>query len=189
MIAYNEISDQELTDLLKAGDHVAFTTIYKRYWKKLVHYALQKADDPMDAENMVQDVFVSLWNRRAELTFTCELSRYLTASVKYRVIKLFHKQHARRLYEENALANHDLLDDSTREQLDLAQLEQRLEHLVNALPEKAQLIYRMSKEGEMSHRQIADQLGMNEKAVNTQLVRVRKTLRIGLNSFLNSFLL
>jgi RNA polymerase sigma factor (sigma-70 family) len=189
METYGSLSDQELTDLLKTGDHVAFTTIYKRYWKKLVHYALQKSGDPMDAENMVQDVFVSLWKRRTELTFTGELSRYLTASVKYRVIKLFHKQHAKRLYEENALLNYDLLDDSTREQLDLVQLEEQLAHLVNALPQKAQLIYRMNKESDMSHREIGDQLGMNEKAVNTQLVRIRKTLRVGLNSFLHSFLL
>ena len=189
MSTYSGLSDQELAALLKQGEHAAFTAIYKRYWKKLLHYALQKTSDPMEAENMVQDVFVSLWKRRAELPFSGELSRYLTVSVKYRVITLFHKQHARRLFEENALLSGHLSDDSTREYLDLAELREQLEHLVNALPEKAQLIYRMNKENDMSHREIADQLGMNEKAVNTQLVRARKTLRVGLNSFLHSFLL
>jgi RNA polymerase sigma-70 factor (family 1) len=188
MTNYTKFTDGKLFELMAQGDHVAFGTIYNRYWKRLLHYALQKTGDSMEAENMVQDVFVSLWKRRAELTFSGDLSRYLTVSVKYRVIKLFHKQHVRRLYEDELLAG-DLLDDSTREYLDLAELQKQLEHLVNALPKKAQLIYRMNKESDMSHREIADQLDMNEKAVNTQLVRARKTLRVGLNFFLHSILL
>jgi len=188
MTNYTNFTDDKLLELMAQDDHVAFNTIYNRYWKKLLYYALQKTGDSMEAENMVQDVFVSLWKRHAELTFSGDLSRYLTVSVKYRVIKLFHKQHVRRLYEDEVLAC-DLLDDSTREYLDLAELQEQLGHLVNALPEKAQLIYRMNKEGDMSHREIALQLNMNEKAVNTQLVRARKSLRIGLNSLLHSILL
>jgi RNA polymerase sigma-70 factor (family 1) len=181
--------DSELAGLLKSGDHAAFTVIYRRYWKKLLHYALQKTGDAMEAENIVQDVFVSLWNRRAKLQFSGELSPYLTVSVKYRVIKLLSKQNARRKYASDTLHTLDLPDDSTRSWLEFTELQERLEQLLNVLPEKAQLIYRLHNDEGRSHREIADELGMNEKAVNTQLVRTRKSLRLGLNSFLNSFLL
>jgi len=142
----------------------------------------------MEAENIVQDIFVSLWNRRETLPVHENVGAYLTVSVKYRVIKLFHQTQKRILFGDEALATADLLDDSTREQLELAQMQEMLEHLINQLPEKAQLIYRLHQAGEMSHREIGEAVGMNEKAVNTQLVRARKKLQIGFN-FLHSFLL
>nr|WP_218625307.1 sigma-70 family RNA polymerase sigma factor [Mucilaginibacter sp. dw_454] len=183
------LTDIELLSLLREDDNAAFTEIYHRYWRKLLHYALQKTSEYMDAENLVQDVFVSLWNRRGQLELSGELSNYLVVSVKYRVIKLLAKQRSQRLYVEDKLQNADLLDDSTQEYLSFNQLKAELEEIIVTLPEKAQLIYRMNKEQGMSHRQISEELDMSEKAVNASLVRTKKTLRASLNSFLGMYLL
>ncbi len=188
MSDYSQLSDIQLTDLLKNGDNAAFKTIYQRYWKKLLYFANQKTGHFPDAENLVQDVFASLWQRHKTLTITATLENYLVVSVKYRVLKRLDKQRSERLYNENRLSS-DLLDNSTQEYLDFEELRHRLEKLVAELPAHARLIFKLNKEEGKSHKEIADQLGMTEKAVNAQLVRAKKKLRDGLNSFLMNFLL
>jgi len=189
MTDFNTYNDQELIVRLKDGDDLAFKALYVRYWKKLLHFASQKTADYYDAENIVQDVFASLWNRRTELNINSGIEAYLVVSVKYRIIKLYDKQRAQRIYAERTIAMGDVLDDSTQHYLDFEELRHRLEELIGSLPERSGLIYRMNKEDGMSHKAIAEELGMSEKAVNAQLVRIKKTLRTGLNSFLGAILL
>ena len=180
--------DQELLSRLTSGDAAAFRALYDRYWQRLLYFASQKIKGDMaEAENIVQDIFISLWERRETLTITHNLEAYLVTSVKYRVIKWLNRHFTESLYNEDGEAI-DILDDSTQEYLAFDELEKRLAAIVGTLPEKAQLIYRLNKDEGMTHRQIADELGMTETAVNVTLVRTRKTLRSSLGSFLNSFL-
>ena len=181
-------TEQELLHRLSTGDAKAFRALYDQYWQRLLYFANQKVKGDMaEAENIVQDVFVSLWDRREKLSSVINLEAYLVASVKYRVIKWLNRHYTERLYDEKGLAL-DILDDSTQEYLAFDELQQRLAKLVGTLPPKAQLIYKLNKETGLSHKQIAEELDMTETAVNVTLVRTRKTLRAGLGSFLNTFL-
>lgn len=182
-------SDQELLSQLKEGSDPAFKMLYQRYWGKLLHFAAQKTGDVMEAENMVQDIFVSLWNRRETLQVTSDFSSYLMVSVKYRVMLHFDKLRVKRLHAQHAVDHFDILDDSTQQYLDFDELSRHLEEQIARLPEKSALIYRMSKEEGMSHKQIAAEMGMSEKAVNSRLVRSRKTLLDSIRSFLHTVLL
>ncbi len=182
------ISDPELLALLREGDAAAFRALYDRYWQPLLYFASQKAGgDIAEAENMVQDVFVSVWDRREKLNIDSSFEAYLVVSVKYRVIKWLNRHYTESLYAEDGIPM-DILDDSTQEYLAFDELQTRLGRLIATLPEKAQLIYRLSQEEGLSHKQIADELGMTETAVNVTLVRTRKMLRGGLSSFLTTFL-
>ncbi|MDR6783335.1 RNA polymerase sigma-70 factor (family 1) [Pedobacter africanus] len=189
MREYSSHSDQELICLLKDGNQRAFKMLYDRYWEKLIHYAAHKTGDLMEGENAVQEVFVSLWNRREQLDITTDLSRYLTVSVKYRVIKILNKQRTQRIHEQTSLESCDLLDDSTQQYLDLEELRNWLEENICKLPEQSALIFRMSKEQGLSHKEISEKTGLSEKAVNSHLVRSKKTLLTNLRSFLNAYLL
>ncbi|MNR26805.1 RNA polymerase sigma factor [compost metagenome] len=143
----------------------------------------------IEAENIVQDVFVSLWKRRACLEINSEFKNYLIVSVKYGVIKFLNRQRTKRLAEENSASSYDVLDDSTQQYLDFEELRFKLEEMISKLPQKIALIYRMNKDEGMSHREIAHTLGMSEKAVNSHLVRTKKILRAGLDTFLSTILL
>lgn len=183
------LSDAELLDLVRKGDRAAFDQLYYRYWKKLLHFAVQKTDDFMEAENLVQDVFVSLWQRRESIELRGSLAAYLTVSVKYRVINWLDRKRSVRLYGENDELLHDPIDLSTLQYLEHSQLKAQLELLVNELPQQAQLVFRLSQNEGLSHREIAEELDISEKAVNAHLVRSRKALRLRLGSFLHSWLL
>lgn len=188
MIPYKQLSDNDLLYLMSKDREQAFNELFNRYWDKLLQKAIQKIDDVMEAENIVQDVFVSLWRRRKELKITNSFSHYLLVSVKYRIIKVLNRQRVRRVYFEEGCSSIDLLDDSTRQYLDFVELQERLEQLVGNLPEKARLIYRMNKEEGMSYREIASELDITEKAVDAHLGRVKKALRSGLQRFLSVYL-
>ncbi len=189
MKEYPDFTDSELITLICKGNDSAFAEIYNRYWKQVLYYAAQKTGDMIAAEDIVQDVFVSLWKRRDQLEIKSEFKNYLIVSIKYRVLKFLSRERIKRLAEESNAPAYDLLDDSTQQYLDFDELRTALEEMVGKLPEKSALIYRMNKEEGLSHREIAYEMGMSEKAVNSNLVRTKKILRAGLHTFLFSFLL
>lgn len=132
-------TDSELLSLLRQGVESGFTEIYNRYWKNLLVVAANKTGDLDEAEEIVQDLFVSLWNRRETLEITSSLNNYLAVSVKYRVIKALAKKNHRQKFAEQNLQNNILLDDSTQEWLEFEELQQQLQELVAALPKSAGL--------------------------------------------------
>ncbi|ATP55673.1 RNA polymerase sigma-70 factor [Pedobacter ginsengisoli] len=184
---YSSFSDSQLLSLLREEDHLAFTEIYNRYWKRLFTIASHKLKALEDAEEVVQNIFVALWNRRTNLYVTSTLSAYLAVSVKYRVIKMLDKQYNQQKYV-NSLDSQMLVDDSTADWLNFLELKKRLEKLVADLPDKCQIVYKMSRDKGMSQKQIATALNISEKTVEARLGRAMKTLRAGLSHFLISLL-
>lgn len=189
MADYCTYTDEKLLELLAEGSEPAFSELYNRYWKKVITVAIHKTSDVAEAESIIQDIFYSLWQRRKDLQITSNFNNYLMASVKYRVIKLLNRQRQQRLFEESLEPEFDILDDSTQQFLDFEALKQRLQQLVGELPETCQLVYRLNKEDGKSYKEISELMGITEKAVDGHLSRAKKSLRTGLGSHLNSFLL
>jgi len=184
MYNYTILDDKELTGLLQNGDELAFTEIYNRYWTKLFAVAANKISDLDEAEEIVQDIFVSLWKRRNELETINTLGPYLAVSVKYRVIKVLAKRSHQQKYSDYTQHIASLTDDTTQQWLDFEELRGRLAAFVADLPEKCRLVYRLSRESGFSQKQIATELGISEKTVEAHLGKALKTLRTRLSSFL-----
>lgn len=187
MSIYTGVNDAELLSLLKKDDQAAFTELYNRYWKRLFVTASYRLDNLGEAEEIVQDIFASLWKRRYELTINTDLSRYLAISVKYRVIKTLDKHYSKRCYIES-FAFAKQVDNSTEEKLSFDELKDELEKYVCQLPERCQLVFRLSREEGLTQKQIAETLQISEKTVETHLGKAFKILRIKLANFM-TFLL
>ncbi|MBO9674793.1 MAG: RNA polymerase sigma-70 factor [Sphingobacteriaceae bacterium] len=181
MAAYGTFTDEELIGFLKEGDHSAFTEIYHRYWRKLFYVASKKLGNMEEAEEVVQNIFMSLWNRRAVITITTTLAAYLTTSVKYWIIKILDKQYHQQKYSQSIASN--VLDDSTQQWLEFLDLKETLDKYVSELPEKCQLVFSMSRNLNMSQKQIAHELNISEKTVEAHMGKAIKTLRARLNQF------
>jgi RNA polymerase sigma-70 factor (family 1) len=185
MYNYSILNDKELIDLLQVDDEHAFTEIYNRYWKKLFAIAVNKLRDLNEAEEIVQDIFVSLWKRRNMLEITDTLSAYLAVSVKYRVIKILHKQNTRQKYiDHSEKALNSLYDDSTQQWIEFGELKNQLALFVADLPDKCRLVYQLSRESGFSHKRIALELGISEKTVEAHLSKAIKKLRTRLSQIL-----
>lgn len=184
----SSLSDHELLELLRNGDKAAFTEIYNRYWESMVAVATHKTGDLDEGEEIVQDIFVSLWNRRKDLRISGPLKNYLSVSVKYRVIKALAMQSNRREFDYPHSVDAAIIDDSTQEYLQLEELREQLSRLVAMLPEKCRLVYQLSRDAGYSQKEIASALSISEKTVEAHLGKALKTIRNGLNGFLLSLL-
>ncbi|MDN3549209.1 RNA polymerase sigma-70 factor [Mucilaginibacter aquaedulcis] len=184
MYNYNTLNDIELINLLAIDDEKAFTEIYNRYWNRLFAIAFNKLRDLNEAEEIVQDIFVSLWKRRKVLEITDTLSAYLAVSVKYRVIKLLNKQNNQQQYIAHTGNVVSMCDDSTQQWIEFEELKNQLAVYVASLPEKCRLVYQMSRDQGFTHKKIASELGIAEKTVEAHLTKAVKILRARLSQIL-----
>lgn len=184
-------SDQELLHLMQSDNNAAFTEIYNRYWDKLFTIAGHKLQNLAEAEEVVQDVYLELWNRRRQLNITASLPAYLCTAVKFKVINILARRHRQLQYRQHAVRSAAVGDHSTEQRLSFGELQSRLASLVNELPDKCRLVFRLSREEGLSHKEIAATIGIAEKTVEAHLSRALRTLRTqlrSLSSFLGSFL-
>lgn len=176
MNAYSSHSDQLLVRLLEVSDRDAFTEIYNRYWDRLFYVAGKKIKDLYEAESMVQDLFLDLWQRRQTLEVEGELSHYLAVAMKYKIINFqARKERAARYVSQHAAE----ADRATEEWLSFNELKGRLDKLVTQLPQKCRLAYELREEG-LTQKEIATSMGVSENTVETHIGRALKFLRSGL---------
>lgn len=184
---YSTYLDSELIELLQHGNDDAFTELYNRYWNKLFFIAATRLKNFTDAEEVVQDIFLDLWNRRELLALTSTLASYLAVAVKYRVINVMAKRNRQARYDIYAVNHLSIADESTEEWLNFEELKMRLSKLVAQLPEKCRLVYQLSREAGYSQKQIAKELDISEKTVESHIGRAIKNLRKGLHLFSSFF--
>ena len=135
---FEAYSDNALLELLKDQELNAFEEIYRRYWKRLYSMSYKRVQSREISEELVQDVFTSLWAGRATLSIG-NLSAYLFTAVKYKVINHLAKEMSRRIYsKEQLLAVQE--DNSTEEAVLLDDLNNALERAILKLPAKRKMI-------------------------------------------------
>lgn len=178
------LTDHQLLALLKEGHEGAFTQLYDKYWKRLFITAANKLSDLYVAEELVQDIFSDLWIRKEVLEVNGELHTYLAVALKYKVINHQVRRKRERAYRQEVSHRLNQADDSTERYLEFEELKNNLALLVNQLPTRCQLTYKLSREEGLSHKEIAHELAISEKAVEHNLHRAKKSLKAGLNDLL-----
>lgn len=178
MNEYSNFSDNELIDLLKQDQQQALSTLYYRYWDKLLVVAGNHIHDYDIAEESVQDVFFSLWKRRHSLELKHSLSTYLSIAIKYRVISEQDKQYR---YLKNIASSSEINNNHLSPSADEIILEkevlQKIESSIDRLPDKCRIIFRMNREEGKTYKQIAKELDVSEKTVETHMSKAIKQLR------------
>src|SRR3989337_3205753 len=179
-------SDEGLVKFLKQQEFGAFEEIYLRYWKKLYSSAFKRVQSREVAEELVQDIFTSLWVNRETLAIEI-LSAYLYTAIKYKVINYLEKELSRRAYAEFQMQSASRVSNSTEEMVLLNELNMALEKEIQKLPPKRQQIFKMSREERLSIKEVASNLGISEKTAENQLGRAIKVIKMNLKHF-NIFL-
>lgn len=172
------LTDRDLTALLYAGEETAFTEIYNRYWKQLFYTANNILQDQEGARDAVQDVFVSLWQRKNDVEID-SLKAYLRQAIRFRVLKAIREQRSdERLSERLKKVTAGIISDNP---LLFKEQQHLLKELVNKLPEDCREAFRLSREENLTYKQIALQLNISEKTVEKRLSKSLKHIRGGLN--------
>ena len=182
MMNYATLEDQHLLLALQKGDEKAFNEIYQRYWEKLVAIGYYHTRNKQMAEEVVGDVLIGLWNKKQDLEIR-SLSAYLGTAVKYAVFKVL-VRHQRRQDILQQHAGPDT-DDATEKKLDARFLMEFLDGVVETLPEKTRLVFRYSREDQLSVSEIAGKMELSPKSVEYHITKALKTLREYIQKFNN----
>ncbi|RQO75106.1 RNA polymerase sigma-70 factor [Pedobacter sp. KBW06] len=189
MKAYHTFSDQELTLMLRHGEKGALTEIYKRYQPLLYSHAYRRLPDQEEIRDIIQELFITLWDNRSSFQLNGSLASYLYTSVRNRILNLYRSQKVRDSYSLSLKNFMEQGSNITEEALREKELIQLVEQEVAALPPQMRLIFEMSRNLDMSHNEIALELDLSPHTVRTQVRNALRILRekLGVNIFLIFF--
>lgn len=176
-----ELTDEQLVVFLREGDTLAYEEIYRRYWYKIFTWASHQTG-VQDAEELVQEVFLSLWNRRTEVVIK-RLNIYLAVAIKNQVYNFFRSQLSYRKYQEFLLFKELEESPDGSQILNFKELTIAIEKALNRLPEKSAEVFRRSRYENQPVKEIAKHLNLSEKAVEYHLTKSLKYLKDTLKSY------
>ena len=177
---FNQINDENILLLLKRGNEMAFTEIYNRYWDKLYYIAYKLLKNTEAAEEIVQEVFLMLWQKREKLNIQ-SVQAYLAAMTRYAV---FHYITNEKRYREKSIGLSPAsvvaefnIDDKIL--LDI------IEKLSNKLPEKCRLVFQYNKLQDKSMADVAAQLNITQKTAEAHLTKALRVIRANFKQVIN----
>lgn len=160
-----------------------FPEIYELHWNELFCFCEYHSGDGEAAKEIVQQIFISIWERRQKLQIEISIRTYLFGAAKLKILEYHRKQAVKKKYESRYLAETNSVSNSTEEQILHRDLLKELQVAVNSLPERCRQVYLMSRDEGMDNRSIAATLLITEKAVEGNMTRALRHIRNHLNIF------
>jgi RNA polymerase sigma-70 factor (family 1) len=180
--AYKTYDDQDLISLLSKDDDQAFAEIYQRYSATLFTYAFNILKHTGGAEDAVQEIFLSLWKRKNELSHIHSLGGYLTQSIKYFVLRAIKEEKRDQdFFKRITEITQDIEISDPALYFDLQQI---INRIISSLPEDHQQIYRLNREQGLTYQEIANNLNISVKTVEKKMSKTLQHLRFGVNQAL-----
>jgi RNA polymerase sigma-70 factor (ECF subfamily) len=169
------LPDKETFKALSRGDQSVFQQVFDACYEKLCHYAFTILKDMDEAEDVVQSIFIKLWEKREELDIKQTIRAYLFKAVyhrcinvlEHRTIKLRHQEHGSR----------DVISHIQLPEVFPQELEERIKKAIDTLPPQCRTVFMMSRYEEMRYSEIADKLDISVNTVENQISKALKILR------------
>lgn len=168
-------SDEELLDLMRLGEQSAFSSLYHRYWATMFNNAYKRLKNRDLSQDVVQNVFADLWERRAVVEIA-NLPAYLHTAVRFQVLKQLALDESRIAMIdvfESELTSNQRTDDDLREN----QIKELLRIWIAALPEKRREIFLQHYFHGKTTEQIAIELNISQKTVQNQLTTATSIIK------------
>lgn len=177
---YKSLADLELLSLLKDNDQFAFEELYNRYWKALLCVALKKLGNAQEAEDVINDLFVSLWNRRNNLPEIISINNYLKGALRFQVLKIWARRHQENTYNSFQESSPSEYYNNVQDALNFKELNHEIKTAILSLPDKCRVIFKMSRQDGMTQKQISLHLGVSQKTVEAHITKALKSLKSNL---------
>ena len=177
-----ELSDETLVGRLRHADEQAFRTLYDRHWYDLYVVACRKLRDSELAQDLVQELFLKLWQKREALRVD-NLKAYLTTSLRNLIIDHVRQQLQSDQYAEYILHALPAESNQTTSAVQYEELSESFNQALAQLPDKTREVFLLNRFERMSNREIAAQLGHKEKTIEYHLSRSTSFLRAQLQNF------
>lgn len=181
-------NDLELIEALNAGSDKAFDVLFNRYWYKGLQTAYEKVKSREAAEEIVQEIFINLWDKRGSLTIS-NFPGYLTTAIRYKAIDFIRSKLVQQKYWTYYKTFIPDTDDSTEKAVVFDELMGKIEEGMEGVSEKSRKIFFLNKLEGKSVKEIAGILQLSEKAIEYHLAKSLKELRLHLKDFISLVIL
>ena len=182
MILKNENDDLFLFTQLQLGKEEAFDFIFRKYYKVLTIHAIRIVHDQDLAQSLVQDCFVRFWEKRNGLQNIEDLYSYLYFMARNKCIDHLREEHRARFVP---ITNQtDFAQNETEESIESKDLNARIWQAVGKLPDRCHTAFEYSRKDQLTYPQIAEKMGITQKAVEALISRALKLLRANLGDLL-----
>ena len=161
----------------------AFEKLFSQYYQELCRYCIRYVKQEEVAEEVVQDVFIKLWQRIKPFEVKTSIRAYLYTSVKNSSLNYLKSQFARQQFEEHDTSHKQLQIDNTQESLAYEELLNLVTEGVEKLPEQCRTIFEMSRSGGYTYQEISKQLNISPKTVENQMGIALKKLKEYLRTY------
>ncbi|WP_343561708.1 sigma-70 family RNA polymerase sigma factor [Sphingobacterium sp.] len=172
---YAAYSDAQIFELVCNGDERALQIIISRFWQQLFKTAFHAFPDAEVCQELVQNVFIKIWESRAKITLKYSVHTYLFSCIRYEV---FHE--IKRTTKQNKLKNNDFKSIDSFDPLlkmEYTELLDYVEQLINNLPDKCKHVFYLSRIEQLKDKEIAQQLNISPKTVENQISIALKKLK------------
>ena len=177
------LDDSVLISQLQNQDEAAFEMVFKTHYKSLHAYAFTITNNNAVAEEMVQNVFLKLWERTATIAISGSVPAYLYRAVYNESLNYLKHQKVRSQHQLFVQHRREESTESTTKDIQVKELEAKIQAALNELPEQCRTVFQLSRFEELRYREIADRLQISVKTVENQISKALKILRIKLVGF------
>jgi len=184
-VSVSESQDQTLLAAFQKGDQQAFDALFRTWYAPLCRYAARLLDGDMDdAEDVVQQTFIKLWEQRETLPIQFSVKAYLYKMVHNRSLNRLRDAQTRRRHSEISVS----FGNDMAPPVEVSDLQTRLHAALEQLPTECRRIFELSRFEELKYREIADQLNISIKTVETQMGKALRLMRVHLAEYLSLIL-
>lgn len=183
MKSYIDKTSFELFEDIKASDQKAFKVLYNRLWDKLYTKACAILRDQNKAKDILQEVWIDIWQRRKEIENN-NIEAYVVTAVKFKIYNTFRNTPKNDVLIDEFLDyinSNIVFSNPTEENILLEETRNHLEKSINNLPDKCQSVFKLSRYDNLKNKEIADKLNISQRTVETHISNALKILRSNLS--------
>jgi RNA polymerase sigma-70 factor (ECF subfamily) len=169
--------DIELVKRLQAGDVEAFDSIYEKYAVKLFSFGLKYLKSPDEAEEMVQSVFLKIWENHKQLNNELSFKSYIFTIAYNNICKLFRRRNYQRQFIAETLYKNSQSSNQPEEGIDFQSTLTRVQQIIEKLPERQKEIFKKSRLEGKTTREIAAEIGLSPGTIDNYISESIKFIR------------
>lgn len=172
-----EKEDSFLVLKIQEDNYEAFEALYTRYNKKIYSFSYQYLKNHSQTEELLQSVFVSLWDHRKSLNESLPVSSYIYRCASNKIYDYLRQKYAHNKYVEHQKINAVNEENNTINDIYFNDLKESIDSIVDTLPPRQKNIFFLSRYRYLNNKEIAKQLNISVRTVETQIYKVIKTIR------------
>jgi RNA polymerase sigma-70 factor (ECF subfamily) len=177
MIIRSDVGDSFLSSGIRNDNMDCFEVLYKRYKSKLYFFSLKFLKDTEEAEDLVQTVFINLWEHRKSLDDSLSVKSYIYKSAVNAIYNRLKRKALLKRFIQNELKEPVLSCNPTYDKIFYDDLDRSIESVLDNMPLKQKMIFNLSRNEGLSHKEISDKLNLSVRTVENQIYRTIKRIK------------